>query len=71
MLPQDIERYFRLRAQGDATILERLDMLHHRDQLLAERTQQIETQRQFLARKIETYNTQRKEVQTINTGDCL
>lgn len=71
MPPRDIDRYFRLRAQGDATILERLDMLHHHDQLLAERTQQIETRRQFLAKKIETCNTQLKEVQTINTGDCL
>ncbi|WEV47656.1 MerR family transcriptional regulator [Bifidobacterium sp. ESL0690] len=58
-----IERYSRLRAQGDATIPERLAMLHQQDRLLAERIRQTQEQREFLAKKISTYNHRLKETQ--------
>ncbi|MDF7641496.1 MerR family transcriptional regulator [Bifidobacterium sp. ESL0784] len=64
-----IERYSRLRAQGDATIPERLAMLHHQDQLLAERIRQTQAQREFLAHKISTYNNKLKETKTENIAD--
>lgn len=61
MTLRDIERYSRLRAQGDTAIPERLAMLHQQNQLLAERIRKLQEQHQFLAHKINTYNTQLKE----------
>ncbi|MBB2954942.1 DNA-binding transcriptional MerR regulator [Bifidobacterium commune] len=64
-----IERYSRLRAQGDATIPEHLSMLHQQDRLLAERIKEAQEQREFLAKKINTYNGRLKETKTENTTD--
>lgn len=68
---RDIERYSRLRAQGDTTIPERLAMLHQQDQLLADRIKETRAQRQFLAHKISTYNNRLKETQPKASQDGL